>query len=124
MISPTIINMTTIPSSSILNGYFDYQKSYPIKLANFRLNSEDDSEFNLAKNGTSIEFSLSLSLLPMNEAQFSTSMTIIIICLLIGFGLPFVLLIGFIMFQLFRRLFSLFSGDNNYNLQNNSESSA
>ncbi|KAH9424975.1 hypothetical protein DERP_009199 [Dermatophagoides pteronyssinus] len=124
VISPIIINMTTIPSSSALNGYFDYQKSYPIKLANFRLNSEDDSEFNLAKNGTSIEFSLSLSLLPMNEAQFSTSMTIIIICLLIGFGLPFVLLIGFIMFQLFRRLFSLFSGDNNYNLQNNSESSA
>ncbi|KAH9493722.1 hypothetical protein DERF_014458 [Dermatophagoides farinae] len=128
VISPSIENMTTIPlSSSALNGYFQSPtSSYTInKLANFRFNSEDDNEFDLTINGTSIEFSLSLSLIALSETQFSTSMTIIIVCILIGFGLPFILLIGFIMFTMSKRLLSLFvgSGSNNYNLQHNSESS-
>ncbi|KAH7644343.1 hypothetical protein HUG17_6705 [Dermatophagoides farinae] len=129
VISPSIENMTTIPlSSSALNGYFQSPtSSYTInKLANFRFNSEDDNEFDLTINGTSIEFSLSLSLIALSETQFSTSMTIIIVCILIGFGLPFILLIGFIMFTMSKRLLSLFVGsgsNNNYNLQHNSESS-
>lgn len=128
VISPSIENLTTIPlSSSALNGYFQSPtSSYTInKLANFRFNSEDDNEFDLTINGTSIEFSLSLSLIALSETQFSTSMTIIIVCILIGFGLPFILLIGFIMFTMSKRLLSLFvgSGSNNYNLQHNSESS-
>lgn len=125
VINPIIVNITSsIMPSSALNGYFfnHHHTSYPIKLANFRLNSDDDSEFDLAKNDTSIEFSLSLSLLPMPETELSTSMTIIIVGILIGMSIVIVLFIGFMMFLLIKRLLSLSNVSNNYNLQHDSES--